>query len=139
TPPKPNWVQVTTQNTITGTMSTNLNSFDQFLGVGYWNDIGTTLKLEQGASPSTLSHKATYTFSLDEGDYYKLSMSNPSILVSTTGTSQSGMYSSHNGKKLSTYDADHDTNSGNCATYYANVSWWYQTCWSGNFWGGGDS
>jgi type II secretory pathway pseudopilin PulG len=139
TPPKPTWVQGTTQNTITGSIGTNLDAFDQLLGVGYWNDIGSSMRLEQGTSHASLSHKATYTFSLDAGDFYKLSMANENILLTATGTARPGMYAQEKGYRFSTYDADHDIHSGNCATFYGNTPWWYENCWSGNFWGGGDS
>jgi type II secretory pathway pseudopilin PulG len=134
TPPKPNWIQGTTQNTITGTISSSLDSFDQILGVGYWNDIGSSMRLEQGASHASLSHKATYTFSLNSGDYYRLSMSNQAILLTATGTATPGIYSYHNGAQFVAYDRA----GGNCAGGYSQTPWWYRSCWSGSYWGGGD-
>lgn len=37
----------------------------------------------------------------------------------------------HNGKRFSTYDADHDTVEGNCAVT-VHGAWWYQGCYHSN-------
>ncbi|MEK6888358.1 MAG: fibrinogen-like YCDxxxxGGGW domain-containing protein [Candidatus Aenigmatarchaeota archaeon] len=142
TPPKPTWDQVVNSNNIQGTMTNGIaNGFDQFLGVKYWNVLGSTMRVEVGSNPTTINHRATYTFSLDTANNYALNMLNEAIQINTGGTASSGMYSYHaaNNYQLTTYDADHDVNSGNCATYYGNTAWWYGSCWSGSFWGGGDS
>ncbi|MDD2644339.1 MAG: DUF2341 domain-containing protein, partial [Methanobacteriaceae archaeon] len=135
TPVVPNWNDVVNKNNITGNMENGLNSgFDSFLGVKYWNLLGNKLRIEQGSSSTSLTRQAYYDFYLDTSNYYALKLSNESI---TLGGASSGFYSSHNNKPLTTYDADHDANSGNCATYYGNTAWWYTSCWSGSFWGGG--
>ena len=56
-----------------------------------------------------------------------------------TSTGAPGFYSYHavNGYSLTTYDVDQDVNGGNCATYYNNNPFWYGSCWSGNWFGGG--
>lgn len=51
--------------------------------------------------------------------------------------SNSGMYSAHTSAALSAFDADNDTNSGSCSSYYNNNPWWYTSCWSGNMFAGG--
>lgn len=141
TPPKPTWTQVINSNNVTGTFGTNLTIFDQFLGVKYWNALGPQMRLTQGATPTSISHKAIYTFNLNPSNNYSLSMTAQGIPTTTTGTVIPGIYSFSvaNSFQLSTYDADHDTNSINCSTSYGNVAWWYGACWSGSFWGGGDS
>ncbi len=133
--PAPAWEQAVGSNTITGTFGITLTSFDQLLGVGYWNDIGTQVRLQQGNDPTSLSHSATYTFSLDANNNYTLHMSNEAILLNATGTASPGMYTYSNGRPLTTYDRDNDQNSGNCASVYGNTPWWYGSCWSGSFWG----
>ena len=137
TPPKPTWNDVINTNNIQGNINGGLNAFDQFLGVKYWNSIGTNMRLEAGSSHTMLNHKATYTFSLNTGNNYILSLTNENVLINTGGSASSGMYSfsSALGLQLSTYDADHDTIAGNCAASYGNNAWWYDGCWSGNFWG----
>ncbi|MGD2034517.1 MAG: T9SS type A sorting domain-containing protein, partial [Bacteroidales bacterium] len=63
---------------------------------------------------------------------------NESVTIHTEGTASPGMYTYHSGRPLSTCDADHDgSGSGNCATNYNCAAWWYGSCWSGSFWGGG--
>lgn len=138
TPPKPSFAQVVNNVNVTGTFGTNLEAFDLFLGVKYWNGLGTQMRLMQGATPTSLSHKAVYNFILDESQNYKLLMSNEMIMLCTTGTCQPGMYSYHNGRQLTTYDKDNDVAGSNCASSYGNTAWWYGACWDGSFWGGGD-
>ena len=142
TPPKPTWIQAVNDNNVQGNMTSGLGGFDQIVGLKYWNTIGGTMKLEMGSNPTSLSHKATYTYSLNEGNNYALSMSNENVLLTGTGTASSGMYTYHatNNYQFTTYDADHGIGGGNnCATYYSNTAWWYGECWSGSFWGGGDA
>jgi len=133
--PQPSWEEAVNSNNITGSFGTTLTAFDVFIGVSYWDTLGNTARLEQGATPSSLSHQAYYTLTLDDTDYYSLEMSNGNITIHTEGTEVPGMYSYHNGRPLTTYDADHDDNAGNCSVNYGNTAWWYGSCWSGNFWG----
>ena len=132
--PKPNWYEVINNVNINGIFSAGLTSFDMFLGVKYWNTLGTTARLDMGDSPTSLSHQAYYDFSLDESNNYSLNMSNEAI---TIGTESPGMFTYHNGRPLSAYNADHDANSGNCSSFFNDAAWWYGNCWSGSFWGGG--
>ena len=137
TPPKPSWNDVLNANNIQGSMQGGLTAFDQFLGVKYWNLLGTNMRLEAGSSHTLLNHKATYTFSLNAANNYALSMSNENVLINAGGTASSGMFSYHaaGNYQLTTYDSDHDVWSGNCAVSYGNNAWWYGACWDGNFWG----
>lgn len=136
TPPKPNWNDAVNGNTITGTLGPDLTAFDQFLGVKYWGSLGETLRIEMGSSPTSLNHKATYTFAVDPSNFYSIGLSNEQLLL---GGTSPGLFNYHNNRPLTTFDADHDENLGNCANYYGNTAWWYGSCWSGNVWGGGDS
>ncbi|MBC7869071.1 prepilin-type N-terminal cleavage/methylation domain-containing protein [Candidatus Saccharibacteria bacterium] len=134
--PSPNWTNAINSNNVSGTLSSDQASFDVLVGLGYWNSIGTQLKVQTGTSPSNISHKAIYTFVLSVNNNYAINLSNQNILL---GVTTPGIYSNHNTKPFSTYDADHDTNAGNCATYYNNHPWWYTSCWGGNFFAGGGS
>ncbi|MBM4320779.1 MAG: hypothetical protein FJ125_12715, partial [Deltaproteobacteria bacterium] len=134
-PVRPSWAQVINDNNIVGDIKGGLDgAFDQFLGVKYWNLLGTTLRLEQGRASNALEHRATFTFSLSVANLYALSMSNPQILI---GGIMPGMYDYHNGRPLTTHDADHDAYGANCSHLYDSTAWWYGACWSGSFWGGG--
>lgn len=135
--PRPYWSEVVNDVNLNGTISDDLTSFDLFLGVKYWNLIGNKIRLDMGASPTSLYHRAFYDFSLDDTNFYSLNMSNESITIHTEGTASPGMYTYHNGKPLSSRDADHDTYSSNCSNNYYESAWWYGNCFSGSFWGGG--
>lgn len=135
--PSPTWEEVINNVNYNGEYPADLASFDLFLGVKYWNALGTELRLDMGAGPSSLSHRTTYNFSLDEVSNYALSMTDETVLIHTEGTASPGMYTYHNGRQLSTCNADHDASGGNCATFYNCAAWWYGNCWSGSFWGGG--
>ncbi|MBN2215532.1 MAG: T9SS type A sorting domain-containing protein [Bacteroidales bacterium] len=135
--PQPYWDQVVNDMNYKGTLSSDITSFDLFLGVKYWNDLGTQMRLDMGAGPGSLSHRALYDFSLNESNYYALSMSNEQITIHTEGTGSPGMYTYHNGRPLSTRDADHDAYSSSCSNTFNKAAWWYGSCWSGSFWGGG--
>ncbi len=135
--PSPFWTEVVNDVNLNGILNSDITSFDLFLGVKYWNNIGTEARLEMGASPSSLSHRAYYDLSLDENNNYALQMANESITINTEGTASPGMYSYHNGRLLTTRDNDNDTYASNCSNNYGHSAWWYANCWNGSFWGGG--
>ena len=137
--PRPYWTDAVNSVNLNGTLSSDITSFDLFLGVRHWNLLGTTARLDMGSSPATLSHRAYYTFSLNPDNYYSLVMSNESITIHTEGTASPGMFTYHNGRPLTTRDADHDAYTTNCSVNLGNSAWWYSACWSGSFWGGGDA
>lgn len=62
-------------------------------------------------------------------------------LTNEVGGVTPGLYTYHvaNGYNWTTYDADQDVASNNCASNYTNAPWWYGSCWDGSFWGGGAS
>ncbi len=135
--PAPSWINAVSGVNLKGTFSADITSFDMLVGLRYWNLLGTRARLDMGLSPSFLSHQAYYDLSLNESNWYALEMSNESVTINSEGTSSPGLYTYHNGRGFTTYDADHDASTGNCSNNYNNASWWYGNCWSGSFWGGG--
>jgi hypothetical protein len=138
THPKPSFAEAVSENNITGSM-TSLMDFDQLLGVGHWSGLGTQLRVEQGDNPGSLSHQVVYDFSVDPGNAYALQLSNEQVRIHLAGSASPGLFTTHNGQPLSTYDADNDGSTGNCSSSNSNSPWWFVDCWSGSFWGGGDS
>ena len=132
--PRPYWDEAVNEINLNGTFSDDITSFDLLMAVAQWNTMGDEARLDMGSSPSSLNHRAFYDFSLDETNNYALQMSNEIILI---GTTSPGMYSYHNGRPLSTRDADHDDYSSNCSTMFYETAWWYVACFKGSFWGGG--
>ncbi|WP_010663314.1 fibrinogen-like YCDxxxxGGGW domain-containing protein [Marinilabilia salmonicolor] len=135
--PRPYWTEAVNNVNLNGALSTDITSYDLFLGVRHWNFLGSSARLDMGESPSNLAHRAYYDFSLDESNNYALVMSNESVTIHTEGTASPGMYTYHNGRPLTTRDADHDAFSSNCSHNYYESAWWYGACMSGSFWGGG--
>ena len=132
--PSPNWTNSINNININGTFGSDLSLFDILIGLSYWNNLGTQLRAQVGSSPSVISHKATYDFSLNSSNYYAINLSNQSII---SGATAPGLYSSHNGRPFTTHDADHDSYGTNCSAMYNNHPWWYGACWDGNFFAGG--
>lgn len=137
TAPKPFWNELVNSVNVTGSMEGGLTAFDLFLGVKFWNALGSTLMVETGDNPTSISHRATYTFALDPANDYRLMLSNENVLINTGITASPGIYSYHNNKMLSARDRDKDSYNGSCCYLYNNTAWWYAACWSGSFWGGG--
>ncbi len=129
--PQPNWDQAVNAVTVKGTLGNNLIDFDLWMGVKYWNMFGRHIRIEAGPTPGDLRHQAFYTFDLDQNDSYRLQLQNERVSIHAEGTSQPGFFTYHNGMILST--SDHGSN---CAGSYCNAPWWYNSCWSGSFWGG---
>lgn len=48
------------------------------------------------------------------------------------------MVSYVNGLKFSAWDKDNDSSATNCAGTYTGSPFWYNACWSGSIWGGGE-
>ena len=135
--PQPYWTEVVNNVNLNNSLSADITSFDLFLGVKNWNFLGTTARLDMGESPSCLSHRAYYTFSLDPDNYYTLVMSDESVTIHTEGTRSPGMFTYHNGRPLSTRDVDNDAYHTSCSNSSYQTAWWFGACWSGSFWGGG--
>jgi hypothetical protein len=135
--PRPSWNEVINSVNLNGALSSDITTFDLFLGVRNWNLLGTRARLDMGASPASLSHRAYYDFSLNESNNYSLIMSNESVTIQTGGTASPGMYTYHNLFPLTTKDMDNDAYGSNCSNNCNNAAWWYGACWSGSFWGGG--
>lgn len=84
------------------------------------------------------THTKRYRWRFDEFNS-NWGMTGVTSISDETSTGAPGFYGYHaaNGFSLTTYDVDQDQNGGNCSTYYNNNPWWYGSCWSGNYFGGG--
>lgn len=135
----------------TSKLSRDANALSQYniwIGLKYWLKLAgrvtsNTITIVQFVSTTVgatlnASHTKRYRWRINgfTGTY---SMTGVTALSDETGTGAPGFYSYHaaNGYSLTTYDLDQDVNGGNCATYYNNNPFWYGSCWSGNYFGGG--
>jgi len=121
-----------------GDFSNDLEKFDFFLGLKYWEIISQEGELMYYWKPNygtIIAQSFVAKFSLDDSDYYKISFTD---YVQKVGSQTAGIYN-YNNAKFSTFDSDHDTSSGNCAIGYSNTPWWYRECWSGSINGGGEN
>lgn len=137
----PSWTNAINSTTYAGSPSADISSFKMLVGLKFWNSLGNKLKYQVGSTPSALTHRATFDFSLDPSNSYTLNLQNEDINVCTTGTCKSGLFETHSGMKFSTYDVDNDAIAAGfvCGTGYTNTPFWYRDCWSGSIWGGGQS
>lgn len=131
--PNVGWDSVINNVNYNGSLSSDIGSFDMFMGLKYWNLLGTKLRLDMGSNKNSLSHRTYQDFSINPADNYKISMTNQVISIGGTG---SGLYSYHNNMAMTTFDKDNDVHSTNCSSGYNKAPWWYNKCWSGSFWGG---
>jgi hypothetical protein len=135
TTPSPTWNDSINSNNVIGTFTNPLTGFDQLVGLNYWSSIGTQLRIQFGNTPGTIVNKAMYSFYLDPTNQFSINLSNENVML---GGMSPGLYTLHNGHKWTTYDVDNDDYVGNnCASFYSNHPWWYEACWSGNFFAGG--
>ena len=121
-----------------GPVSDNLESFGVFTGLKRWAQLGAS-EMRYSWSPDygqPLQQSYKMTYALNASAKYTITMANGTQLI---GNTVPGIYASHNGSAFSTFDADNDTYGPNCAALYSNTPYWYTSCWSGNFNGGGEN
>jgi hypothetical protein len=132
--PKPNWNDAINSVNVTGSFGNNLDAFDLILGLKYWNNIGNTALVQFGSNAATITKRATYTASsLNVGNDYSLVLGAETLYL---GATTPGIKSYHSAGNYAFNTYDHG---GTCPGNYGNSPWWYGACWSGSFWGGGDS
>ncbi|KAF6108755.1 ficolin 3 [Phyllostomus discolor] len=83
------------------------------------------VELEDFNGNHTFAHYKSFRL-LGEADHYQLVLGK--FLEGTAGDS----LSYHNGKSFSTYDADHDANSGGNCAVVVHGAWWYGSCYRSN-------
>ena len=113
-----------------------------FLPVKYWSTIGKTVVQFVSTNKTLLSQTTQHT---KRYRWSYTSMTGTYGFVGATGVSDEtstgapGFLNAHAaaGNSLTTYDNDQDTYGINCSSYYNNNPWWYNSCWSGNYFAGG--
>jgi len=118
-----------------GAKSLDIHDFDYFLGLKYWNALGDTFRADWANDGGAIDQRFYADFALNADNYYEIQLSSYQQKI---GGTTAGLWTHHNNHKFSTYDADHDTGSDNCAAIYSNTPFWYESCWSGNMNGGGE-
>ncbi|XP_004455780.3 ficolin-3 [Dasypus novemcinctus] len=90
------------------------------------------VELEDFHGNLTFAHYKTFRL-LGEADHYQLVLGNISqgTTVSPNLSLPGDSLSLHNQKPFSTYDADHDASTGNCAVIVQGA-WWYEGCYRAN-------
>lgn len=124
------WAQAVSGVVVSGGLSESLGSFDLWVGAAYWAEIGTRARQTWGNTPGVATRTATYaSLTMNASDKYSLALSVP-VMVGTS--TQPGLFS-HRGQTLDTFD--NEDPGSTCGAQY-RAPWWYESCWSGNFWGG---
>lgn len=123
-----------------------LTNYNVWIGTKYWEALGkrnnsSYVTVAQFVSPTngtplSGSHTKRYRWKFDNFTP-TFAFSGAAALSDETSTGSPGLYNNHavGGYNLTTYDNDQDTYGPNCSTLYGNNPWWYEACWSGNYFG----
>lgn len=122
-------------------LSTNLESFNFYIGLKYW-DLITQNKATRSImykwandylSPIDQQFRGTFN---DFDNNYTMTISS---YTQDIGVNQAGIFDYHNGRPFTAIDNDIDNYTGNCAASYSSTPFWYNACWSGSINGGGEA
>lgn len=131
-----------------GRSSPPLSDFNAWVGLNFWRELagrassGKITVVQYTANTNGVPLNGTHnqrirfngTHFNTNGAFQGKALN--SLEVNNNGWGNSGFYSMM-GNKLTTYDKDLDSNSGNCSTYYNNNPFFYTSCWTGNIFAGG--
>lgn len=117
------WIGLKFWRLLSGRVTANKMTMVQFVAT----TAGTSL---------TGTHTKRYRW---QSDFFgeRFQFVNAAGVTDETGTGAPGMYSYHAANAFHLYTYDTPTSPNACATYYNNNPWWYGSCWSGNYFGGG--
>ena len=139
-------------NTVVSSTSklSGLSNYNAWIGTKFWNRLAgravankiTVVQFVSATSGAALSntgsHTKRYRWQFDSfGSTFAFNA--PVAIGIEAGPDTPGFYASHAAaaSPLSTYDRDQDSNGGSCSSYYNNNPFWYNSCWSGNWFAGG--
>jgi len=152
-----NWVSATTttplcsqaQGAGTGCatyLGNSLEGFNYFIGLDWWSRIAGQGKnvemMYEWSSGFGAAIEQSAKFNITRPTTSKLYTISPSNYVQMTGSVVPGLYNYHFTPKmpLTTIDVDNDFYAANaCPSNYSGTPFWYNTCWSGNINGGGET
>ena len=127
--------------------SAGLGNYNIWIGTKYWEALGkrhdtnnvTVVQFVAPTNGTALSGVHTKRYRWRFSNFTPtFAFSGVAAVSDETSTGSPGFYNNHaaGGYNLSTYDNDQDTNGGSCSSYYNNNPWWYESCWSGNYFAG---
>lgn len=132
----------------TGTYNSSLDC-NVWVGLSYWRYLGNWVV--QGCKGYQQTYNSTQNVTMGNMDVagkFKFAGWNSTYgfqwggsWTQIAGSGASGLYNYHvaNTYSLTTYDNDQDAYGSNCSLLYGNNPWWYGACWSGSYFGGGNS
>jgi len=121
----------------------NKEQYNYFVGLNQWNEVGKKQKFmeflyewrtDYGKPIAQMAKMALEKF--DPFRQYALNISN---LTALTGSVTPGIMAYHTGYALTTVDTDVTMTGTTCGTNYSNNPFWYRSCWTGSFFGGGEN
>lgn len=131
------------------TSGTSLAQVNVLVGLKYWKDLAgrqATNKItivqyvaDTHGRSLTGNHTRRHRWQID-GFTGLYAMTNAVSIGAEFGDGiVPGFYNYHalNGYNFTTYDLDQDQYGTNCSHLYNNTPWWYGSCWSGSYFGGG--
>jgi len=129
---------ITTTMLVNGNKTADTHDFDCYLGLQFWGAIGTEFRYDWANDNGAIDQRFYAAIALNASANYTLQLDSYQQKI---GGTTAGVYSNHNGRPFSTWDADHDAcgGSSNCAQLYSNSPFWYECCWGGSMNGGGEN
>jgi hypothetical protein len=121
------WIGTRFWSRLAGRVTANKVTVVQFVSA----TVGTTLT-------NTGAHTKRYRWQFDNFSS-TFAFNNSAAIGIEAGPDTPGFYASHAaaGSALTTFDRDQDSYGSNCSTLYNNNPFWYNACWSGNWFAGG--
>ena len=127
-----------------------LANYNAWVGTKFWSRLSgralaNTVTVVQFVSPivgatlsATTSHTKRYRWRFNNFTS-TFAFSGAVAVTDETSTGAPGLYGGHavTGNPLTTADRDQDSYGTNCANLYNNNPWWYNSCWTGNWFAGG--
>jgi hypothetical protein len=139
-------------NTVVSATSklTGLENYNAWVGTRFWSRLAgratankvTVVQFVSATVGTTLANTGAHTkryrwnFNNFTGTF---AFSGVTAVGIEAGPDTPGFYASHaaSGSALTTFDRDQDSYGSNCSTLYNNNPFWYNACWSGNWFAGG--
>ncbi|WP_374029732.1 fibrinogen-like YCDxxxxGGGW domain-containing protein [Bdellovibrio bacteriovorus] len=124
-------------------VTSNKEQFNYFVSLNQWNNIANQRKymdfLYEWRTDYGKAVAQAAKLALEKFDPFRQYTINLSNLSHITGTVAPGVYAYHNNRAMTSVDTNVTIAGTICGTSYSNSPFWYLSCWTGSFFGGGET